>query len=80
MRIRSALTASFMAAGILLAGAGAAAADGHVDIDRFYGGHAAYTSNCSTTVAVPPLTGPAYATTCVTSGEKDWAKAGHLGA
>ncbi|MFJ6758967.1 MULTISPECIES: hypothetical protein [unclassified Streptomyces] len=84
MRIRSAVTASVLAAGILLGGAGAALANDGVDIDYFSGGHAGYSSNCSTFAAVPnnrpAFTGPVYSSNCITDGEKKWAKGHHLGA
>ncbi|WP_406182390.1 hypothetical protein [Streptomyces sp. NBC_01006] len=83
MRIRSAVTASALAAGILLGGAGGALADG-VDIDYFSGGHAARTSNCNTFAAVPhnlpAFAGPVYNSSCEKTGEKDWLTAHHLGA
>lgn len=80
MRIRSALTASALAAGILLGGAGAALADDGVDIDYFSGGHKAYSSNCASLAAVPAAVGPVYTSNCTAEGEKEWAEAGHLGA
>ncbi|MFI8361410.1 hypothetical protein ACIGD1_14715 [Streptomyces sp. NPDC085612] len=83
MRIRSAVTASVLAAGILLGGAGAALADG-VDIDYFSGGRAGFSSDCSTLAAVPSnrpaFTGPIYSSTCAKDGEFEWAKGHHLGA
>ncbi len=84
MRIRSAVTASVLAAGILLGGAGAALANDGVDIDYFSGGHAGFSSNCSSLAAVPSnrpaFTGPVYTSSCVTDGEKKWVKGHHLGA
>ncbi|WP_245239974.1 hypothetical protein OHA91_26510 [Streptomyces erythrochromogenes] len=84
MRIRSAVTASVLAAGILLGGAGAALANDGVDIDYFSGGRAGYSSNCSSLAAVPAsrpaFTGPIYTSTCVADGEQEWAKGHHLGA
>ncbi|WP_251064031.1 hypothetical protein [Streptomyces sp. ISL-44] len=80
MNIRSALTASVLAAGVLLGGAGAALANDGVDIDYFSGGHKAFSSNCSSLAAVPAVLGPVYTSTCATEGEKEWAEAGHLGA
>ncbi|MEU6214241.1 hypothetical protein ACN6AT_25370 [Streptomyces sp. JL4002] len=83
MRIRSAVTASVLAAGILLGGAGAALAD-DVDIDYFSGGRAGFSSDCSTLAAVPSnrpaFTGPIYSSTCAKDGEFEWAKGHHLGA
>ncbi|MEU9144932.1 hypothetical protein [Streptomyces sp. NPDC048349] len=79
MRIRSALTASVLAAGILLGGAGAALAD-DVEIDYFSGGHAGYASSCTTAAAIPAQTGPVYTSACNAAGEKEWAEVGHLGA
>ncbi|MFF5702855.1 hypothetical protein ACFY7H_10175 [Streptomyces sp. NPDC012794] len=83
MRIRSAVTASVLAAGILLGGAGAALADG-VEIDYFDGGRKAYSSNCSTFAAIPhnlpAFAGPVYNSTCVKEGAKEWAEGSHLGA
>ncbi|MEJ8640543.1 hypothetical protein WKI68_02065 [Streptomyces sp. MS1.HAVA.3] len=84
MRIRSAVTASVLAAGILLGGAGAALANDGVDIDYFSGGRAGFSSNCSSFAAVPnnrpAFTGPVYASNCVTDGEAEWVKGHHLGA
>ncbi|MET9607815.1 hypothetical protein ABZZ17_22545 [Streptomyces sp. NPDC006512] len=80
MRMRSALTASVLAAGILLGGAGAALADGGVELDRFAGGHKSYASNCSSAAAVPAAFGPAYTSTCAKEGESEFAKFAHLGA
>ncbi|MFJ8209460.1 hypothetical protein [Streptomyces sp. NPDC096033] len=84
MRIRSAVTASVLAAGILLGGAGAALANEGVDIDYFSGGHKAYSSNCSTFAAVPhnlpSFAGPVYSSNCSKEGEKEWLKGSHLGA
>ncbi|UQX04457.1 hypothetical protein [Streptomyces sp. RerS4] len=79
MRIRSALTSSVLAAGIVLGGAGAALADG-VDIGRFAGGHAGFAFTCSSAAAIPANFGPAWTSTCAGEGEKEWAKAYHLGA
>ncbi|GGZ47936.1 hypothetical protein AB0P12_25460 [Streptomyces subrutilus] len=80
MRMRSALTASVLAAGILLSGAGAALADGGVDLGRFSGGHAGFASTCSSAAAVPAAFGPAYTSTCSKEREKEWADFAHLGA
>ncbi|MFE9844955.1 hypothetical protein [Streptomyces goshikiensis] len=82
MRMRSALTASVLTAGILLGGAGAALADGvdGVDAEYFSGGHKNYSSSCSSAAAVPALFGPVYTSNCSSEGEKEWAKFAHLGA
>ncbi|MFJ8159809.1 hypothetical protein ACIRBY_02640 [Streptomyces sp. NPDC096136] len=84
MRIRSAVTASVLAAGILLGGAGAALANEGVDIDYFSGGHAGWSSNCSSFAAVPhnlpSFAGPVWNSTCAKEGEKEWLKGAHLGA
>ncbi|MGW7333531.1 hypothetical protein ACWGIU_34010 [Streptomyces sp. NPDC054840] len=80
MRIRSALTASVLAAGILLGGAGAALADDGVDIDYFSGGHTAFASNCSSFAGVPAEIGPLYVDNCEMEGETEWTKFHHLGA
>ncbi|MFE5863412.1 hypothetical protein ACFY7Y_27740 [Streptomyces virginiae] len=80
MRIRSALTASVLAAGILMGGAGAALANDGVDIDYFSGGHKAFASNCSSFAGIPAKIGPLYADNCEKAGEKEWAEAAHLGA
>ncbi|MFE4637227.1 hypothetical protein ACFRJ1_28140 [Streptomyces sp. NPDC056773] len=80
MRIRSAVTASVLAAGILFGGAGAALANDGVDIDYFSGGHKAFSSNCSSAAAVPAPFGPAYTSSCAKDGEAEWLKGGHLGA
>ncbi|MEU8774991.1 hypothetical protein [Streptomyces sp. NPDC048606] len=80
MRIRSALTSSVLAAGILLGGAGAALADGGVEIGKFAGGHAQFAHTCSAAAAIPRQVGPVWTSTCAGEGEKEWAKAYHLGA
>ncbi|MEW2139266.1 hypothetical protein AB0892_22195 [Streptomyces sp. NPDC005409] len=83
MRIRSAVTASVLAAGILLGGAGAALANDGVD-DYFSGGRAGFSSNCSSLAAVPAtkpgFTGPIYTSNCLTDGELEWADGRHMGA
>ncbi|MFG2713045.1 hypothetical protein ACGFX2_21175 [Streptomyces goshikiensis] len=79
MRMRSALTASVLAAGILLGGAGAALADGF-DAEYFSGGHKSFSSSCSSAAAIPAQFGPAYTSTCASEGEKEWADFAHLGA
>ncbi|MFD5413453.1 hypothetical protein [Streptomyces nojiriensis] len=80
MRIRSALTASVLAAGILMGGAGAALANDGVDIDYFSAGHKAFASHCSSFAGIPAKIGPLYADNCEKEGEKEWAEAHHLGA
>ncbi|MER5934740.1 hypothetical protein [Streptomyces sp. NPDC002054] len=83
MRIRSAVTASVLAAGILFGGAGAALADG-VEIDDFAGGHKAHSSKCTSFAAVPhnlpSFAGPVYSSSCLEEGEKEWVQGSHLGA
>ncbi|KOU18868.1 hypothetical protein ADK52_30150 [Streptomyces sp. WM6372] len=83
MRVRSAVTASVLAAGILLGGAGGALADG-VDVDYFTGGRAGHASNCSTFAAVPhnlpAFAGPVYNSSCEKNGEKEWLTGQHIGA
>ncbi|MFD3698416.1 hypothetical protein ACFWUZ_20085 [Streptomyces sp. NPDC058646] len=79
MRMRSVLTASVLAAGILLGGTGAALADDG-ESNAFSGGHAAFASNCSSAAAVPAAFGPVYTSTCASEGEKEWAEYFHLGA
>ncbi|MCX4693548.1 hypothetical protein [Streptomyces sp. NBC_01408] len=80
MRMRSALTASVLAAGILLGGAGAALADDGFDSEYFSGGHKAFASTCASTAAVPAPFGPLYTSNCSSEGEKEWAEFAHLGA
>ncbi|MFJ3877945.1 hypothetical protein ACIPW5_10840 [Streptomyces sp. NPDC090077] len=84
MRIRSAVTASVLAAGILLGGAGAALANDGVEIDYFDAGRKAHSSNCSSFAAVPhnlpSFAGPVYSSSCLKEGEKEWANGSHLGA
>ncbi|MEV6956577.1 hypothetical protein [Streptomyces sp. NPDC051183] len=84
MRIRSAVTASALAVGILLGGAGASLANDGLDIEGFKGGHAAASSDCSSFAAVPATkpgyTGPTYAAHCATDSNKEWAAGFHLGA
>ncbi|MGW1770035.1 hypothetical protein ACWCQL_39075 [Streptomyces sp. NPDC002073] len=83
MRIRSAVTASVLAAGILLGGAGAAQATDGAGIDDFSGGHAGFSSHCSTLAAVPHMlpafNGPIYTSNCASEGELEWVKGHHLG-
>ncbi|MFD6876535.1 MULTISPECIES: hypothetical protein [unclassified Streptomyces] len=79
MRMRSALTASVLAAGILLGGAGAALANDGVESEYFSGGHKTFASTCSSAAAVPAAFGPAYTSTCTAGGEKEWAEFGHFG-
>ncbi|WP_330328448.1 hypothetical protein OHS33_00990 [Streptomyces sp. NBC_00536] len=80
MRIRSAVTASVLAAGILLGGAGAALAHDGVDLDYFSGGHGTFSSNCSSAAAIPAHFGPVWTSTCANDGEFEWIKGAHLGA
>ncbi|MFJ3910191.1 hypothetical protein EDE04_4869 [Streptomyces sp. 2132.2] len=84
MRIRSAVTASVLAAGILLGGAGAALADDGLDVDYFTGGRSGRASNCSTFAAVPhnlpAFAGPVYNSSCEKSGEREWLTGQHIGA
>ncbi|MEU3722985.1 hypothetical protein [Streptomyces sp. NPDC031705] len=83
MRIRSAVTASVLAAGILLSGAGAALAD-DVDLNYFDGGRAGFASSCTSFAAVPhnlpAFAGPVWSSSCDKTGAKEWAKNYHLGA
>nr|WSX53718.1 hypothetical protein OG409_35235 [Streptomyces sp. NBC_00974] len=74
------MTASVLAAGILLGGAGAALANDGVAIDYFSGGHKAYSSNCSSAAAIPAAFGPVYTSTCAKGVEAEWVKGAHLGA
>ena len=80
MRIRSALTSSVLAVGILLGGAGAALADDGVEIGSFSGGHSHYDRTCKSLASVPTTVGPVYTSDCHAEGEKEWADAAHLGA
>ncbi|WP_251055185.1 hypothetical protein [Streptomyces sp. ISL-66] len=73
------MTASVLAAGILLGGAGAALANDGVDIDYFSGGHKAFSSSCSSAAAVAAPFGPAYTSTCAKDGEAKWVDGAHLG-
>ncbi|MFD8986085.1 hypothetical protein, partial [Streptomyces sp. NPDC059564] len=73
MRMRSALTASVLAAGILLGGAGAALANDGVESEYFNGGHAAFAATCANAAAVPAVIGPVWTSTCSKEGEKEWA-------
>ncbi|WP_424213450.1 hypothetical protein ACN20G_15930 [Streptomyces sp. BI20] len=79
MRIRSAITASVLAAGIMLGGAGAALATDGVSIDEFSAGRAAGGSTCSSFAGVPARIGPVYADSCEKGFEKEWATGAHLG-
>ncbi|MFE2922172.1 hypothetical protein [Streptomyces goshikiensis] len=80
MRMRSALTASVLAAGILLGGAGAALAYGSEgsDAEYFSGGHKSFSSSCSSAAAVPTHFGPVYTSNCSKEAEQEWAEFGHL--
>ncbi|MEU4949702.1 hypothetical protein ACFYN3_15255 [Streptomyces lavendulae] len=80
MRMRSALTASVLAAGILLGGAGAALANDGVELEQGSAGHTASASTCSWTAAVPAQIGPVWTGSCSTEHEKEWADFAHLGA
>ncbi|MFD7553863.1 MULTISPECIES: hypothetical protein [unclassified Streptomyces] len=80
MRIRSALTSSVLAAGILLGGAGAALADDGVEIGSFSGGHSQFARTCESLASIPAVVGPVYTSKCAAEGEKEWADAAHLGA
>ncbi|MFE9636408.1 hypothetical protein [Streptomyces sp. NPDC006463] len=77
MRMRSALTASVLAAGILLGGAGAALAYDGGENEYFSAGHTAVASTCSSAAAVPAAFGPVWTTTCSKEAEKEWAQTGH---
>ncbi|MCX4546118.1 hypothetical protein [Streptomyces sp. NBC_01565] len=79
MRIRSALAASVLAAGVLLGGAAAAQANDGVDFEYFDGGHKSFASTCSSAAAVPAAFGPVYTSNCASEGEKEWAEFAHLG-
>ncbi|MFD3538452.1 hypothetical protein ACFWUQ_02995 [Streptomyces sp. NPDC058662] len=80
MRMRSALTASVLAAGILLGGAGAALANDGSEGEYFSSGHAGFAASCSTAAAVPAQFGPVYTSTCSAQGEGEWAQFGHSAA
>ncbi|MEU9108254.1 hypothetical protein AB0D54_28775 [Streptomyces xanthophaeus] len=80
MRMRSALTASVLAAGILLGGAGAALANDGVEGEYFSGGHKAFATTCSSAAAVPARFGPVYTSNCASEGESEWAEAGRFAA
>ncbi|GGZ70588.1 hypothetical protein AB0P12_16135 [Streptomyces subrutilus] len=80
MRMRSALTASVLAAGILLGGAGAALANGGVEGEYFDGGASRFASTCSSAAAVPARFGPAYTSSCAAEGEREWAEFARLSA
>ncbi|MGW5848944.1 hypothetical protein ACWFQ8_13505 [Streptomyces sp. NPDC055254] len=78
MRMRSALTASVLAAGILLGGAGAALANDGAEGEYFSSGHAGFAASCSSAAAVPAVFGPVYTSTCSAAGEKEYAEFGHF--
>ncbi|MCX5192423.1 hypothetical protein OOK31_00725 [Streptomyces sp. NBC_00249] len=80
MRMRSVLTASVLAAGILVGGAGAALANDGVGIDSFSGGRAGFAATCSSFAGIPAAVGPLYTSNCAAEGEREWAKFHHLGA
>lgn len=83
MRIRSAVTASVLAAGILLGGAGAALANDGTELESFFGGRAGFAADCSSLAAVPAsrpgFTGPIYTSNCAADGGVEWAQGHHLG-
>ncbi|MFD3549976.1 hypothetical protein ACFWUW_31080 [Streptomyces sp. NPDC058655] len=78
MRMRSALTASVLAAGILLGGAGAALADDAGEGEFFSGSHAGFAATCSTAAAVPAHFGPVYTSSCAAEGEQEHWQFGHF--
>lgn len=78
MRMRSALTASVLAAGILLGGAGASLANEGVEGEAFSGGHSSYAFTCSAAAAVPASIGPVWTSSCAGEGERDHADYGHF--
>ncbi|WP_328923702.1 hypothetical protein OG429_03070 [Streptomyces sp. NBC_00190] len=77
MRMRSALTASVLAAGILLGGAGAALANDGGENEYFSAGHTAFASTCSSAAAIPAAFGPIWTSSCSKEAEKEWAEAAH---
>ncbi|MEU8463421.1 hypothetical protein [Streptomyces sp. NPDC029003] len=80
MRMRSALTASVLAAGILLGGAGAALADDGVELGSASLGHAGFASTSASVAAIPAAFGPVYTSNATKEGEKEWAEFAHLDA
>ncbi|MEU9004043.1 hypothetical protein [Streptomyces sp. NPDC048551] len=69
MRMRSALTASVLAAGILLGGAGAALADDGVELGSASLGHAGFASTSASVAAIPAAFGPVYTSNATKEGE-----------
>ncbi|MFD3873788.1 hypothetical protein [Streptomyces sp. NPDC058623] len=80
MRMLSALTASVLASGILLGGAGAALAHDGVEGEYFSGGHRSSASSCSSVAAVPASFGPVHTSSCASEGESEWAEFARLAA
>ncbi|MER5874234.1 hypothetical protein [Streptomyces sp. NPDC002044] len=78
MRMRSALTVSVLAAGILLGGAGASLANEGVEGEAFSGGHSSYAFTCSAAAGVPARIGPVWTSSCAGEGERDHAEYGHF--
>ncbi|MFF2850293.1 hypothetical protein ACFVT5_28750 [Streptomyces sp. NPDC058001] len=77
MRMRSALTASVLAAGVLLGGAGAALANDGGGFVRGTGAHAAERTSSSTFAGVIKHVGPVYTST--RESERDWEHGTFLG-
>ncbi|MEU9802569.1 hypothetical protein [Streptomyces sp. NPDC051000] len=79
MRMRSALTATVLAAGILLGGAGAALADGAgIEGEYFSGGASRFQSDCSSAAAIPAQFGPVFTHSCAVEAEREHAEFGHF--
>lgn len=78
MRMRSALTASVLAAGILLGGAGASLADDRAEGEVFSGGHERAAFACSQTAAVPARFGPIWTSSCAGEAEREHAEFGQF--
>ncbi|MCY0922629.1 MULTISPECIES: hypothetical protein [unclassified Streptomyces] len=79
MRMRSALTATVLAAGILLGGAGAALANGGGgEGEYFSGGASRFQSDCSSAAAIPARVGPVFTQACAVEAEREHAEFGHF--
>lgn len=79
MRMRSALTATVLAAGILLGGAGAALANGGgIEGEYFSGGASRFQSDCSSAAAIPARVGPVFTQACAVEAEREHAEFGHF--
>ncbi|MDJ0380358.1 hypothetical protein [Streptomyces sp. G-G2] len=79
MRMRTALTATVLAGGVLLGGAGAAMASSGADFESYTAGATRYFSHCDSIAAIPAHFGPLYTSSCAKGGETEHEAYQHLG-